>query len=160
MEDLRREKDRLREEKNDILIKLNRHIELEKGEKRGFKSENDRLSLKVRQLENDLSSIYTKIDDKQAEIDRLQKVEEVNTINFIKYFRKMISSAKTTIFEPNKFQDYKPRSETLRIVKCLHKQNYKSIYLRLNFKLTKSIFQRRAESLLYKEKWNHIKKQL
>ena len=74
MEDLRREKERLREEKNDILIKLNKQIDIEKSDKRNYKAENDRLLIKVRQLENEFSNLDNKSGDYQAELERLQRV--------------------------------------------------------------------------------------
>jgi chromosome segregation ATPase len=73
MEELRREKERLREEKNDILIKLNKQVDIEKTEKRNYKSENDKLLIRVRQLENELSKFDNRHGDVQAEAQRFQQ---------------------------------------------------------------------------------------
>jgi len=72
MEELRREKEKLREEKNDILIKLNKQVDVEKNEKRAQKAEADRLLIKVRQLETALSNYDNKFGDEEAELIRLK----------------------------------------------------------------------------------------
>lgn len=74
MEEIRREKEKLREEKNDILIKLNKQIDIEKQEKRNHKAEHDRLIIKVRQLENELSHVSDKAGDKNEAVLRIERV--------------------------------------------------------------------------------------
>lgn len=76
MEELRREKEKLREEKNDILIKLNKQVDIEKTEKRNYKSENDKLLIRVRQLENEFANIDNRHGDAQAENQRFQQDNE------------------------------------------------------------------------------------
>ena len=73
MEELRREKEKLREEKNDILIKLNKQVDIEKTEKRNYKSENDKLLIRVRQLEAEVNKFDNYHGDSKAEIQRLQQ---------------------------------------------------------------------------------------
>jgi len=73
-DDLRREKERLREEKNDLLIKCNKQIQNEKHEKRMYKSENDRLVLKIRQMDMELASFSNKTEDNESGFSRLTKV--------------------------------------------------------------------------------------
>lgn len=74
MEELRREKERLREEKNDILIKLNKQIEVEKSDKRNIKTEFDKSLIKIRQFENEISHLSNKLADKESLATRLQRV--------------------------------------------------------------------------------------
>jgi len=76
MEEIRREKEKLRDEKNDILIKLNKQIEIEKQEKRQHKAEHDRLVIRVRQLENEISNLSDKAGDKHEAVSRIEKENE------------------------------------------------------------------------------------
>jgi hypothetical protein len=80
MEELRREKEKLRDEKNDILIKLNKQIETEKTEKRHVKAELDKSHIRIRQLENEISHIANKYADKDTIVQRLTKVSQGNSI--------------------------------------------------------------------------------
>lgn len=75
MEDLRREKEKLREEKNDILIRMNKQLETEKTEKRNLKTECDKSYIKIRQFENENSTFHNKLADKDSQISRLKKVK-------------------------------------------------------------------------------------
>jgi len=47
---------------------------VEKNEKRSFKAENDRLLLKIRQLEMEIASFSNKVEDKESGQSRFIKV--------------------------------------------------------------------------------------
>ncbi|KAM3147617.1 hypothetical protein pb186bvf_000424 [Paramecium bursaria] len=53
-EELRAERDKIREEKNELMIKFSRQIDQERNDKRAYKTEADKLNVKTRFLEDEL----------------------------------------------------------------------------------------------------------
>lgn len=69
-DELRRERDSLRDEKNENLIKFSKQLEIERNDKRLYKSESEKLGIRVRFLEEEVKKNKIRIDgfNNEAEI--------------------------------------------------------------------------------------------
>lgn len=73
-DELRCERDRCREEKNECLIKFSKQSEAERNEKRLYKTESEKLSIRQRFLDEELKKNKIKMDSTVNEIE-VQKRE-------------------------------------------------------------------------------------
>lgn len=81
------EKDRLREEKNEILLKFNKQIEVERADRRAAKAEADKSHVRVRQLEMEIQNLQNKVLDKEKDNQQITIVTLHSTTHPYIYFR-------------------------------------------------------------------------
>ncbi|EAR86581.1 hypothetical protein TTHERM_00042690 (macronuclear) [Tetrahymena thermophila SB210] len=74
-EELRRERDRCREEKNECLIKFSKQVDSERNEKRIYKAESEKLAIRVRFLDEESKKNKIKFDSilSDSEIQKREK---------------------------------------------------------------------------------------
>jgi hypothetical protein len=66
--DLRKERDQLKIDKNELLIKNAKDLEEERNHRRVFQSENDKLKFQIKCFEDDLSKLQLKCERKTQEV--------------------------------------------------------------------------------------------
>ena len=76
MNDIMDEKDKLRDEKNEILLKLNKQIENERADRRASKSDADKAHVRVRQLEIEIQNLQNKVLDKEKDNQLISSVNK------------------------------------------------------------------------------------
>ncbi|CAD8080201.1 unnamed protein product [Paramecium primaurelia] len=76
-EELRNERDKIREEKNDIMIKFARQLDTERNDKRQFKSDFDKLQVRTRFLEDEFRKEKQRREQVSTDIEII-KTEKIN----------------------------------------------------------------------------------
>ena len=122
------EKDKLRDEKNEILLKLNKQIEHERSNRRAAKSEADKANVRVRQLEIEIQNLQNKVLDKEKDN---QLLASVSLFSFSSLFTPLVfriskNSKTTTTKSYNKSLDFNNKLQPLKKPKFSTKASGKS----------------------------------
>ena len=126
--ELTEEKDKLRDEKNEILLKLNKQIEHERSDRRNAKAEADKAHVRVRQLEIEIQNLQNKVLDKEKDN---QLLASVSFFSFSSLFTPLVlriskNSKTTTTKSYNKSLDFNNKLQPLKKPKSSTKASGKS----------------------------------
>ena len=124
--DLRKERDQLKIDKNELLIKNAKDLEEERNHRRVFQSENDKLKFQIKCFEDDLSKLQLKCERKTQEVQGALS-EKTSLLTVLKEKEIMIDSIRRQLSQTKEDLDLKEQELDAYVRRSLSEDKDKSL---------------------------------
>ena len=124
--DLRKERDQLKIDKNELLIKNAKDLEEERNHRRVFQSENDKLKFQLKCMEDDLSKLQLKCERKSQEVQGALS-EKTSLLTVLKEKEIMIDSIRRQLAQTKEDLDLKEQELDAYVRRSLSEDKDKSL---------------------------------